>query len=291
MLIVFAYAILIAIVGSQLKRQRKKRLRSLKEQYYRAVPYEGPWENLYALMEPLTKDTITNFQSAFFLKWIKDGILVPAERDRKNRWAYQVLNADKESMWEGEEEFYDIIWSATDRRSILTEKSMKKYFRSNQRPYVDFLKNFASQSEKKMKEEGYLQNWEKFGQKYLIPTMQGEELENRLTMFKNFLKDYSLLAERESPNVYLWREYMIYAAILGIADQVEKEFAKLHPELVQETFAPEAVYIANSFANTIRRHAATSLESSSGRSSGGGGYSSGGGGGGSFGGGSGGGTR
>jgi uncharacterized membrane protein len=47
--------------------------------------------------------------------------------------------------------------------------------------------------------------------------------------FKNFLNDYTLIPERSSSEVGLWKSYLIYGQIFGIASKVAEEFKKLYP--------------------------------------------------------------
>lgn len=47
---------------------------------------------------------------------------------------------------------------------------------------------------------------------------------------RKFLKEFSLLDERHVNEVSLWKDYMIYATLFGIADQVIKDMKKINPE-------------------------------------------------------------
>ena len=47
---------------------------------------------------------------------------------------------------------------------------------------------------------------------------------------KKFLKEFSLIDERHVAEVSLWKDYMIFATLFGIADQVIKDMKKINPE-------------------------------------------------------------
>ena len=47
---------------------------------------------------------------------------------------------------------------------------------------------------------------------------------------KKFLKEFTLLDERGVKEVALWKDYMIYATLFGIADQVISDMKKINPE-------------------------------------------------------------
>ena len=115
----------------------------------------------------------------------------------------------------------------------------------------------------------------------------------QLMGLKNFLKDFTLINTREPIEVNLWDEYLMYAQIFGIADEVAKQFKKLYPEIVQNMdsmgFDYDDIILINMTSASGIQGASTARSRAESYSSGGGGFSSGGGGGGSFGGGGGGG--
>ena len=47
---------------------------------------------------------------------------------------------------------------------------------------------------------------------------------------KKFLKDFTLIEDRGVVQVQLWNNYLIFASLFGIADQVRKDFKQVCPE-------------------------------------------------------------
>ncbi len=128
--------------------------------------------------------------------------------------------------------------------------------------------------------------------KYSIDPSMMEEAE-QMAGLKKFLKEFTLIKEREPIEVKLWNEYLMYASIFGIADEVASQFKKLYPEVITDMNEMgynynDVIFIHNITSSGIRS-ASTAQSRAQSYSSGGGGFSSGGGGGGSFGGGGGGG--
>jgi len=62
---------------------------------------------------------------------------------------------------------------------------------------------------------------------------------------KKFLQEFTLLDERHVNEVALWKDYMIYATLFGIADQVIKDMKKINPEYFNMD------QIANQMANDM----------------------------------------
>ena len=114
---------------------------------------------------------------------------------------------------------------------------------------------------------------------------------------RKFLKEFTLLDERNVGEVALWKDYMIYATLYGIADQVISDMKKINPEYfnmdqVAQQMANETTLpmIRSTMHRSTARAAMNKAEREA-RAAGGGGRASWGGGGGFSGGGFGGGVR
>ena len=105
------------------------------------------------------------------------------------------------------------------------------------------------------------------------------------------MKEYTLIKDRETIEVVIFEEYLIYAQIMGIAKEVAKEFKDIYPEIIEQSnfSSYDNIIFINMCASSGIFHAESARTRAESYSSGGGGFSSGGGGGGSFGGGGGGG--
>ena len=105
---------------------------------------------------------------------------------------------------------------------------------------------------------------------------------------KKFLKEFSLLDERHVNEVSLWKDYMIYATLFGIADQVIKDMKKINPEYfnmdqVAAQMADDMTLpMIYSTMHSSTSKAVANKAAREARASGGGGHTSWGGGGGGF---------
>ena len=111
-----------------------------------------------------------------------------------------------------------------------------------------------------------------------------------LAGLKKYLTVFSRIDKKLPIEVKLWKEYLIFAQIFGIAKKVAKEFKKLYPDVITDDYYNDVIFIHTISYNGVSAASAAKQRAQS-YSSGGGGFSSGGGGGGSFGGGGGGGFR
>ena len=110
----------------------------------------------------------------------------------------------------------------------------------------------------------------------------------KLFGLKKFLKEFTLLDERGVGEVKLWKDYMIYATLFGIADQVIRDMKKINPEyfkmdqVAQQMADDMTLPMIYSTMHSSTTRAAMSKAEREARASGGGGHSSWGGGGGGF---------
>ncbi|MEG2053762.1 MAG: DUF2207 domain-containing protein, partial [Oscillospiraceae bacterium] len=130
--------------------------------------------------------------------------------------------------------------------------------------------------------------------KVAMMTNKGKENAVQIEAFKRYLLDFTIINERKPVEVELWNDYLVFATLMGIADEVSSSFNDLYPTFYEENYGGYNSYMGNYMIIRTMSSAAgrgiTSAEQAA-RSSGSGGSSSFGGGGGSSGGGSGGGSR
>ena len=184
-----------------------------------------------------------------------------------------------------EAELYSFIKEAAGEDGILQKNELKRWAESNGK-------------------ELYKWGQKAFPDGVTIWTIEPDET-RQVFGLRKYLKDFTLIKDRGVVEVKLWNNYLIFAALYGIADQLIKDFRKVCPEYFNLSSAAELFeddttsLIIWSMINMTSRNFNTaavayqaSLSDNSGSSwSGGGGMSSWGGGGGFSGGGSGGGGR
>ena len=66
-------------------------------------------------------------------------------------------------------------------------------------------------------------------------TPEGQLEAQHLVGFRKYLNDFTLTGQREAVEVHLWQDYLIYGALLGIADKVAKQLKDIDPVLFEQT--------------------------------------------------------
>ena len=286
--------------GRMTSRQKRKILGSApnKVPWYRDLPFEG---DIYMADEVLNlfeeKRQPNAIASAIILRLIQKGF-IQVRKDSKDR--IEMLfdeSKDPQTLDDHELGLYTMMKQASGADVILQDKefsrwSAKSSSKSTIRTWASRIESDAKTSLKTI--NAYT------SRKFTEP---GKVEARHLYGFKNFLNDFTLVEQRESIEVGLWKEYLVYAALFGIADKVAKELKDVDPRVFEEvmvydyTTLNEVIRMSNRYANNITnaRYVAPSTSpmspSSPGNFGGFGGHSSFGGGGGFSGGGHGGGVR
>ena len=243
-----------------------------------------------------------NFLGAVLLKWIKNDNVRIEKIDKKGIFTTKseanIIFNKVPGTNEMEDKLYN--WMVTASKDGKLEKNeFSDWCRNNYSKILNWFKDVLEYESKMLVNEGKA-SVTKSGfliqtNKYIVDDSMMTEAE-QMAGLKNFFKEFTKMNEKEPIEVKLWDEYLMYAQIFGMADEVAEQFKKLYPEVIEamntQNFDYSDLVFIRTLSNTgISTAAAKSaaVARASSYSGGGGGFSSGGGGGGSFGGGGGGG--
>ena len=233
----------------------------------------------------------TDLLGSVILKWVRDKKVTLKKDEGKSSKTSIILNEELISSLEDEDEqkLYKMFFEAS-KDGILEDSEFTKWCNTNYSKILGWFDTIIDKEKDKLVKDGLLLEKPKTlfkSAKYTVtPELRQQAL--NIAGLKKYLNDYTLISEREAPDVVLFEDYLILAQMFGIADKVAENFKKLYPDLITETNFYS--YDNINFIHIYAVHAMTSAHSAhyaaaSRYSGGGGGFSVGGGGGGSFGGG------
>ena len=233
----------------------------------------------------------TDLLGSVILKWVRDKKVTLKKDEGKSSKMSIILNEELISSLEDEDEqkLYKMFFEAS-KDGILEDSEFTKWCNTNYSKILGWFDTIIDKEKDKLVKDGLLLEKPKTlfkSAKYTVtPELRQQAL--NIAGLKKYLNDYTLISEREAPDVVLFEDYLILAQMFGIADKVAENFKKLYPDLITETNFYS--YDNINFVHIYAVHAMTSAHSAhyaaaSRYSGGGGGFSVGGGGGGSFGGG------
>ena len=286
--------------GIRVSRERKKLLKTV--DWYREIPLDGDLVHARGLYDAFYMGggiTDQDIISAMVLRLIRTGTLTIEDRMVMPTGLKRMMGAQgKVQPCIVIKEFnernrlinaapihtlYDMFRQASGEDLVLQPKELKQWMHRHETEVVAFVKS-VNETVSIKKAKGEIEDTRKvFG-------------------LKKFLSDFTLANERHVSEVALWNDYLVYATLFGIADQVMADMKQINPEYLQmnqitrnltdRTVVPMLVATTSSTATSIKHSVESRNSGGGGRSSfGGGGRSSFGGGGGFRGGGSGGGVR
>lgn len=299
-------AVLVFVPYALSAKRKKNHMISGKDELKDVLPFRDiPFGEDYFYTNYLAQEydlisTDTNILGAMFLKWIKNNYLTISTEEKgifKTKTTKFIINPNSINQMTDPNELklWDIINKAAVD-NILEDNEFKKYCKKNYQTLLNLFDNINDNIDKNLKNNNAfittVEIKKTFGtsKKYTATSKLNEDA-RKLAGLKVFFKDFTSLNEKQPIEVKQWREYLIYAQILGMAEQVAKEFKKFYPDVITDVNYNDIILI-NNFSNNGVYAAMDARSRAENYSAGGGGFSFGGGGGGSFGGGgSGGGSR
>lgn len=262
--------------GSRVKKKKIDK----KAPYFRELPCDKDIALAYFISSEydlVNRDT--DYLGAILLKWIKEKNIILDKNEKKK----VMINLVNEPIDETEKELYNYMVKAS-RDGILEEKEFTNWSKNNYDKLFNWFKKVLDKELEKCVSDNLVTVEKKVLSKKYLATEKFDEVGNRLRGLKSFFKEFASLNEKEPIEVMLWQEYLMYAQIFGIADQVAKDFKKIYPDVLTDN-TYDNIIIVRSLAYDTVSAASVARSRAQSYSAGGGGFSSGGGGMGSFGGG------
>ena len=256
-------------------RARRKVMKDLN--WYRDIPYDGNLQQTNNVLNAYKYfgTDYNNLLSACILKLINLGaITIEQHLDKKGKNVQNFVIhplKDEQDLPVLLKKVHAIFKQAAGKDTVLEPKELKAYMKSayNQKITDSFISTLHTKTSISNLKDHLDEVRQVFG-------------------LKKYLKEFSLIDERHVGEVALWKDYMIYATLFGIADQVIRDMKKINPEyfnmdqvaqqMANETTLP-TIY---STLHSSTSRAAMSKAEREARTSGGGGRSSWSGGGGGF---------
>lgn len=253
----------------------------------REVPFNGDYVTTsYTLSEVGEPNKRNQVASAMILKMI---YLKAIEVRQTGKGKVELALADKSGIAGLDpytNQLWDMIREASGSDSVLQEREFSRWASSHQSRVAAWAK-----AVKKAGKDSFGKSpWHEGGK----VSDAGRDECRKAIGFKKFLVDFTLIKERASREVVLWQDYMVFAALFGVADKVAKELKDINPMAFSEiqNFTPDTFHSVVLMSNNLGQAiTSASMPSSHGSAGGFGGHASYHGGGGFSGGGHGGGSR
>lgn len=231
----------------------KKKKIEKNAQYVRDVPKEDINVS-YSLLNSLHDCEEGDIISARILRLIGKGIITPIDDGDKGLLAgkkvsFRINPVNDSDIEHWDKKLYEILKASAGADGILEPLEMKLYCRDHPSTLRAFLNRCKLSGEERLDE---LKCSKKGRYSYVAHLSEnGIKMLSDLYGFKKYLKEFSLIDERTVSDTYIWQEYLIYATLFGIADEVADQLVKVNPQIEpQINVYRRDIY----FARTCRRY-------------------------------------
>ncbi len=261
--------------------------------YFREVPNKSDIEMSHFIARSFgVSNDDSLIIASLMLCMINDGCITPLTEENVGLFGKikksTSLKLVRPPQISAQAELYKLLSESCGDDGVLGEKELEKYAYAHPEKIENIIHGSKTRGEASFKSKGGFLKGSSKTIKNL--TENGKAELSEVMGLKKYLEEFSLISEREADEITIWKEYMIYAALFGIADKVIDQLEKLYPDKIPEVQSYNRnVIIACSYYRTMYRSSQSALQKQ--RSSGMGGRASFGGGGGFSGGGRGGGSR
>ena len=185
-----------------------------------------------------------NLIGALFLRWILDGkVKVVPDPDKPKR-VNLAFTPGLEFEDDVEGALYRMALEASGGNLLLESGEFEKWSERHYKQFLAWPDRAKARGRSYLHEKNYLQHTS-------TTNKDGQEQACRVVEFKNFLNDFTLSKERGAVEVGLWKDYLVFAQLYGIADKVAEQFQKLYPKEFQELSQAVGVN-PNDMMRTIR---------------------------------------
>ena len=252
------------------KKKRLRRVRSATADWYRDIPLNG---NLMAadfiLNDIRDKRQENALPLAVILRLVCKECL---ESSRELEGPLRLVLKEKEGkdLDPVETALYWILKKAAGEDGVLDEKEFSRWAKKNSSSIYYWAEDARERG------QNYLTTNGLFSRNHY--TSEGRKEAWNVAGFKKYLEDFTLSREREVIESGIWKEYLVYAALFGIADRVARQLKDVDPSFFRQNPAFSAqnlsgiLSIGESLADSVRLAASVKPyvyhSSSSGSSSG-----------------------
>ena len=217
-------------------------------EWFREAPLDG---NLFASSYVLDNGwrfagptSSKNLIGAFFLRWILDGKVVVQPDPEKAKRVNLLFIPGLEFEDDVEGSLYNMALDASGGNLLLESGEFEKWSEKNYKKFLAWPDRAKARGRSILHEKNLLQHGS-------TTNDDGKVQACRVVEFKNFLNDFTLHQERGAGEVGLWKDYLVFAQLYGIADKVAEQFQKLYPKEFQELSESVGVN-PNDMMRTIR---------------------------------------
>lgn len=237
--------------SGKITKKDKKRVLGIKPknvEWYRDIPLEGHLAaDDFILRKLEEKHKANNLALAIILRLVHEGYLEPSRELEDNKIELKFTDKDPSGMYSYQKRFYNILKESAGEDKVLQDKEFSKWAKEHSNVVYNWTQDSLTSASDFLREKDYYTRSYRF-------TNSGQEQARHLMGLKKYLGDFTLVSQRETVEARLWKEYLVHAALFGIADKVAKQLKDIDPKFFGQTFS----YDYNTFSSVLNSSRAIS---------------------------------
>ena len=182
-----------------------------------------------------------NLLGAVIMKWLSNGNIIIKKINKeglfKERKENIIVFEKRPKNNPLEIKLYDYMVKASVDNELESDE-FEEWCEKNFNKIFNWFENVLNFENQKFKDEKKIKIIKKgifFKHKELYIDNSLMKEAEKLAGLKKFLQEFTKIKEREPIEVKLWNDYLIYAQLFGVADEVAKQLKKLYPEVIENT--------------------------------------------------------
>lgn len=202
-----------------------------KVDWFRDIPMDG---DLIAAEYGLTRfgeDRKRNaLASAEILRMIYKGYLeVQKDAEGKIEISFAKSTDGKENLDSIAKDLWGYMLDASGKDRILQDTEFSTWSKGHKEKLRNWTEKASLMGKQTFRDKGWMNARDiKF-------TPDGQKQMQQLLGFRKYLEDFTLTRNRETIEVHLWQEYLVYGTLMGIAEKVAKQLKDIDPALFEKT--------------------------------------------------------
>ncbi|MBQ9660938.1 MAG: DUF2207 domain-containing protein [Bacteroidales bacterium] len=199
--------------------------------WYREIPMDGDLIAADYALSRLGEDRKRNaLASAEILRMIYNGYLdVRKDASGKVEITFSKNQHGKAPLDSIASDLRSMMLEASGKDHVLQDTEFSAWSRQHSSKLVSWTEKMTLMGKRGFRDK-----------KWMSPsndnfTAEGQKETRQLLGFKKYLSDFTLSKERETAEVHLWQEYLVYGTLFGIADKVAKQLKDIDPVLFERT--------------------------------------------------------
>ena len=125
-------------------------------------------------------------------------------------------------------DLWSMMLEASGSDAVLQDKEFSAWSKKNTKRLYNWTSKIKLMGVRMLRDQSWMDTRDRY-------SVLGQEEARKLLGLRKFLQDFTLTGQRETIEAHLWQDYLVFGALLGIADKVAKQLKDIDPVLFEKT--------------------------------------------------------